>query len=323
MNVPQITFQSNENVLFIREITRQLCHPTEGLPKDLDPPPSTLDEWKRCLNCLYGWVNVGIQKNVAGLFHSLKIGEVIPSGSPSMDIYNYGFATSEISRLLNTKSNNKTHRAIINYYSFLRMVKILMNSQSKEYCIKFSSSLKFIFTNLNPDDFWLNILVSKSTAEYLKLNEIGEIVVKEGSSGENNILEPSDKNPSPAIWSMEESDEEADNDSEDDNEDDNDGGDNEIEHEEKQDIMEDDLNRFSKMKVSEDVKEDVTKSINEDAKNDVIEIPYRLVMNNSTLLSLLTYACQLNGNIKNDVNVFQSMGGEDDEFTGLFGKLQI
>jgi hypothetical protein len=319
MNVPQRTFQSNENVLFIREITRQLCHPTEGLPKDLDPPPSTLGEWKRCLNCLYGWVNVGIQKNVAGLFHSLKIGEVIPSGSPNMDIYNYGFATSEISRLLNTKSNNKTHRAIINYYSFLRMVKILMNSQSKEYCIKFSSSLKFIFTNLNPDDFWLNILVSKSTAEYLKLNEIGEIVVKEGSSGENNILEPSDKNPSPAIWSMEESDEEADNDSEDDN----DGGDNEIEHKEKQDIMEDDLNRFSKMKVSEDVKEDVTKSINEDAKNDIIEIPYRLVMNNSTLLSLLTYACQLNGNIKNDVNVFQSMGGEDDEFTGLFGKLQI
>ena len=323
MNVPQRTFQSNENVLFIREITRQLCHPTEGLPKDLDPPPSTLGEWKRCLNCLYGWVNVGIQKNVAGLLHSLKIGEVIPFGSPSMDIYNYGFATSEISRLLNTKSNNKTHRAIINYYSFLRMVKILMNSQSKEYCIKFSSSLKFIFTNLNPDDFWLNILVSKSTAEYLKLNEIGEIVVKEGSSGENNILEPSDKNPSPAIWSMEESDDESDNDNEDDNEDDNDGGDNEIEHEEKQDIMEDDLNRFSKMNVSEDVKEDVTKSINEDAKNDVIEIPYRLVMNNSTLLSLLTYACQLNGNIKNDVNVFQSMGGEDDEFTGLFGKLQI
>lgn len=303
MNVSQRTPQTNENLLLIREITRQLCHPVEGLPKNLDPPPTTLGEWKQCLNCLYGWVNVGIQKNVANLFNSLKIGEVIPSNFPSMDIYKNGFATSEICKLLHIVSSNKTHCAIINYYSFLKMVNILMDSRDKEWCLNFNSSLKDTFTNLNPDSFWLNISVSSAIAEYLRLNEIGEVVVKEGSLGENTTLESYNRNALPTTWSKDELN----------NNEENTEDDMESNIDESHFIMDD-----TNDEESNDSEENI-----EDTNHTRVETPYRLVMNNNTLLSLLTYACQINGNIQNDVNIFQFMGGEDDDFTNLFGKLEI
>lgn len=321
------TLQNHENLLFIREITRQLCHPTKGLPKDLDPSPVTLGEWKQCLDCLYGWVNIGIQKNMAEMFHSLKIGEVIPSNSPNMAIYKSGFSTSEIGKLLNFNAKDKNYRAIINYYSFLRMINILMNTQNREYCINLNKSIKLIFTDLNPNTFWLNILVTSSTADYLRLNEIGEVIVKEGSSGESSTLETTVKNDEPAIWSMNESKEdkediEYEEASEDEEYEEDKEFEEDVEDEETDDV-EDKLSQFSKMKVSEAMSETKSEEEPENILENTVEKPFRLVMNNTTLMRLLTYACQINGNIKNDVNIFQLMGGEDDEFTNLFGKLQI
>ena len=300
------TLNSNENLLFIREITRQLCDPKSGLPKDLIPQPCTLGEWKKCLNCVYGWVNIGIQENLAEIFHSLKIGEVIPSISPNMDIYNYGFVTSEIGKLLDVNAKNKNYRAIINYYSFERMVEVLRKSQDKEYCDKINESIVSIFTDLHPNTFWLNILVTKPIADYLKLNKIGEVIVKEGSSGESSTLENEEINSTPAEWSMGDSDEEF-------LEDYDEKYNNEVEE------------NFNK----EELEKKLDKNVGEIKEETKINIentsstPFRLVMNNNTLLYLLIYACEINGNLDDNINIFQLMGGEDDDFTNLFGKLEI
>jgi len=309
MNNEYRSQEHQKHIIFIREITRQLCHPKTGLPKDLYPQPVTLGDWNKCLKSLYGWVNVGIEKNVAEVFHELQIGEVIPSTSPNMDIYNYGFATSEIGRILNTKSNDKSYRAIINYYSFSRLIEILMNSQSNDYCVKFNNSLRNIFTDVKPDTFWLNILVPPDTAEYLKLNEIGEVIVKEGS-GENAKLESKNSISEPAIWKI--------NDKEDEEDIDESYSLNEKQSEEHKDVFSE-IKDFSEIKVTNE-----SNNLNENTDNDEHEqTQYRLVMNNSTLLNLLIYACNLNGSATSDVNIFKYMGGEDDEFVNLFGTLQI
>jgi len=304
---------NSQHRLFMREITRQLCHHKTGLPKDLSPQPVTLGDWKKCLNSLYGWVNIGIETNVAEMFHELNIGEVIPSTSPSMDIYNYGFAPNEIGKHLGMgKEGNedKDYRAIINYYSFSRLITFLMKSKSQEYCIKFNESLKSVFTDVNPKTFWLNILITESVSEYLKETKIGEVIVKEGSSGESAMLESSIKAmKEPAIWDMEGMEEEVE----------------EVKVKEQNskyppnyhtDNLED-IEDFSELKVSDDSDKKV------EEVEEVDPTPFRLVMNNTTLLNLINYACHLNGNTHDDINVFQLMGGEDDEFANLFGMLQI
>lgn len=51
----------------------------------------------------------------------------------------------------------------------------------------------------------------------------------------------------------------------------------------------------------------------------------RLVMNNKTLLKLIQYACKLNNNTYNNINVFNLMGGDkkEEDFLSIFGKLKI
>ena len=51
--------------------------------------------------------------------------------------------------------------------------------------------------------------------------------------------------------------------------------------------------------------------------------PYRLVMNNFTLLTLINYACSISNNTNDNTNIYELMGGDDDEFTSLFGNLQF
>ena len=335
MNKQQtVTEKHNKHLMFIREITRQLCHPKTGLPKDLSPPPATLGDWKKCLDSLYGWVNIGIEQNMAEMFHELNIGEVIPSTPPNMDIYNFGFAPNEIGKLLGMEKKDKDYRAIINYYSFSRMVGILMNSQCKDYCIKFNESLKSVFTDANPKTFWINILVDEITANYLKSNKIGEVIVKEGTSGGSAMLESSIKAKNgPVIWDMgDTSDSESDNETKSDDKkvDKNKQfppnyhlGDIEELSPDETSIMSDidleELEEFSSMKVTDE---------KESLKDNIIEAtPFRLVMNNTTLLNIIHHSCYLNGNTNDNINVFQLMGGEnviqEEEFTDLFGKLQI
>ena len=52
-------------------------------------------------------------------------------------------------------------------------------------------------------------------------------------------------------------------------------------------------------------------------------LPYRLVMNNMTLLKLINYACLISNNTNDNTNVYELMGGDEGDYEGLFGNLQI
>ena len=325
MSVSQNTEKSqtvNKNILFIQEITRQLSHPEDGLPKEFNPPPITLGDWKRCLNCLYGWVNIGIDKKMVSLFHSLNIGEIIPSNSPNMDIYKNEFSTNEIHSFLKTSHTEKPYRVIINYYSFFRMIKILLHTKSKEYCIKLNKSLKDTFSTLQPNTFWLSILIPKQTADYLILNKIGEVIVDCGDLNKNSVLEPNKENYEPREWLMDDSDEDI--------LDENIDEDITIveKREETKEDFDNNIDQFSKMKIcNDDTNEEIYETLEDkDINNNITyseRAPYRLVMNNKTLLTLITYACEIHGNVKNYIDVFKLMGGDDDDLTNLFGEMQI
>lgn len=278
---------NSQTANFIREITRQICHPKTGLPKDFKPPPVTIQDWKRCLSSLYGWVNLGIQLNMASLFHELEIGEVIPAINPNMDIYNNSFATNEIQRLLKTDSYIKDYRAVINYHSFVKINKILTNVQTEEYRKQYNKSLQDMFPDINPDNFWLNILVPLGTAKYLDANDIGETIVKEGSSGE--MIETDENNL--VQWELEEKSD----------------GDNF----EEDDFNEENLSDFSNITITKQIEKEKEES------------PYRLVMNNSTLLKLISHACEISNVQDENSSLFEAMGGQDEEFASLFGNLQI
>ena len=57
-----------------------------------------------------------------------------------------------------------------------------------------------------------------------------------------------------------------------------------------------------------------------DCKTEMEEsdLPYRLVLNNTTFLKIINMIC-----IYKNVNLYESIGGDKEDFSGLFGKLQI
>lgn len=300
--------ESEKHKIFIRELVKQLCHPVNGLPKNLFPLPITLGDWKKCLNGLYGWVNLGIEQKLAETLHKLRIGEVIPSNLSSMDIYNYGFATIEIGKLLGMDKKEKTFKAFINYDSFSRLIKILLNGRDEKYCGKFNSSLRIIFSDMDPKTFWLNILISEPTADYLKNNEIGEVIVNEGILDEVDMLKAITEQKQELVSWDNMTDEDM-------------GGNTDKKTNEypKTDFSEMDLSVASETPETLETPE---------TKEEDEYLSHRLLMNNETLLNLINYACVISNNISDNTNVFKLMGGEDasgneEEFTKLFGKMQI
>ena len=313
----------NNHISFIRETVRQICHPVNGLSKSFFPPPVLIGDWKKCLDALYGWVNIGIEQNIASIFHELKIGEVVPSNQANMDIYTFGFSTSEIGKLLNFGESEKNYKVIINYYSFLRLIGILMNGQDEEYCLKFNTSLNTIFKDINPSTFWLNFIISEETAQYLKINNIGEVIVKEGSRKDNAMLKSKFEKKEPALWKNINNEIE-------DRIDNVDGYDEEVEVDEYDEEVDeyDESEEVDEYDENKEYVKDKTEINTDDIKryNEPIA-PYRLVMNNFTLLKLILYACSISNNINNiindNTNVYELMGGDDGDFASLFGNLQF
>ena len=276
------------NIVYIKEIIRQFCHPETGLCKNIENNPRTIVEWNTFLNGVYGWVNIGIDEKIANIFQEIKIGEVIPSNPANMNMNVEEFATFEIKRILDFNNPEKNYRLVMNYYSFLRLVQIMLNSKEPEYCIKLNTSLKRTFTDINPKTFWLNMLVTEEIANYLKSNEIGEVIVKEGVDNDTFL-----KNPENSILHT--------------------INDNEP-------LLQ--LTYDSKEPLEEDLYAPI-ETIDNTMDDDYTEKPFRLVLNNSTLLKLINNVCYVL-NIKNEnLDLFQLMGGHSDEFSGLFEKLQL
>lgn len=291
-----------KNIVYIKEVIRQFCHPETGLCKNIDNNPRTIIEWYTFLNGVYGWVNIGIDEKIANIFQEIKIGEVIPSNPADMNLNKEEFATSEIKRILGVDHPEKNYRLVMNYYSFLRLVQIMLISREAEYCLKINESLKRTFTDIHPKTFWLNILISNKIAIYLKSNEIGEVIIKDGVDNDSLL-----KNPEnailPAIYEN----------------------------------LQLTYKEITEEKNEEEINEEIIKEINEELNEDLYapvetvdktmddytEKPFRLVVNNSTLLKLIDTVCYLLEVRNDDLNLFELMGGHSDEFSGLFEKLQL
>jgi hypothetical protein len=214
-----------------------------------------------------------------------------------------------------------------------------------EYCLKFNTSLNTIFKDTNPSTFWLNVIISEETAHYLKVNEIGEVIVKEGSTQDTAMLKSDFEKKEPAIWKTRYSDIEDSGDEDD--EGDEGYGNNIITLKEeyvgfaersvevKSEInMEDDGQKESEHQKA--LPFDISRGAKRQAEPersialygmasepDRSNSPYRLIMNNFTLLKLIIYACSTSNNTNDNTNVYELMGGDDGDFTGLFCNLQV
>ena len=175
---------SEKHTKFIIEVVRLIVHPITGIGKKMIPIPKTYQDWRACLmgSETYGWVDLGISDKMADVFKEVKVGEVIPRLSQYMDIYKNSYSTQIISKLLGlTDKENIEKRAVLNYYSFSRLMQIITNSTTKEYTLKFNEDIKKVFKGIDPRTFWLNLFVSERVAWYLTANQIGEVIVNEGS----------------------------------------------------------------------------------------------------------------------------------------------
>lgn len=269
---------SNKHNSFIKEIVRQISHPINGLTKSLSPSPVSLNDWKKCLSFLYGWVNIGINDNMANAFRELRIGEVVPTTSPNMYIYNNEFASNEIGLFLGVNEGND-YRVIINYHSFSKLISLLLSNKDADYCNKFSKSMTEYYSDIKQEEFWMDLPICEKAADILKNNDMGEVIVNKKTNNDISYWKESDSS-TPTNPEL--------------------------------------LTNPGEIKKVEETK---------DMEIEDIE-PYRVIMNNETLLKLIEFASK-NCNKLSD-NLFEQMGGEkeeekdeDDEFERLFGKLKF
>jgi hypothetical protein len=275
------------NKRFVNEIIRQICHPKTGISRHFYPKPSKLSEWIKCLNNTFGWVNIGINDKMETLFRKLNIGEVISTETFNMNLYKNGFATNEICKFLQLNSSETKYRSMMNYKSFTKLINIILTGKSNEYRRIFNESFNKIFTNIHPRIFWLNILINDVVANFLFKNKIGEVIVKDTdmeSDSESSSVELNDN--------MDCSDYNFD-----------------IENPNTNDMDEKIYNR----------KIDIEK----DSENQLDNIYFRLVMNNKTLLNFIEYGCQINNIKDTNTNIFEAMGGNDDDLLNIFGRMKI
>lgn len=299
----------------IQEVTRQLCHPEIGLPANKSlPNPKSLLDWKKCLEDIDGWVNLSISNNMAKVFLHLKIGEVIPSGASNLDFYTFGFATTEIQKfLMYRKHNDKTHILILNYYSFSRFINILLQNKSKEYCIGFHKSIKNIFRNCSENVFWVHIPICEYIKHIMEKHHIGEIIINNDYTREhiknNNTYTDIDNDMNDNV------DDDVYDDVDDDVDDDvgyNMNDDNDTSG----DIDIDELSTCIK-----NTSLHVHSSDDNKRKKRNID-PYRIIMNNKSLLYFLELSCKIH-DIPPTSNIFESVGSYDNSLEDLFGSLTI
>ena len=285
----------------IQEVTRQLCHPKDGLPNNKDlKNPKTLLDWIKCLEGIDGWVNLGISSNMAKIFLHLKIGEVIPSCSSNLDFYTFGFATTEIQRFLcYRKHDDKTHILILNYYSFCRLIELILQNKTKNYHTSFHKNIRTIFKKCSEKNFWIHIPISEDTKYIMEKNRIGEIIIN------NEYTLDHIRNTNKDYTEYYKKDDDINDDIDDDMN-------NLNTH-----MKETSISNIIEDEGSENIEEDLDTHM-EKSKNE----PYRILMNNKSLLYFLEKSCKIN-NIKPNENIFHNVGAYDDSLEDLFGSLSI
>ena len=174
---------------YIIQIARQFVHPENGIGKGYTYKPTVIKDWFNMLNekNTVGWVNAGIEEELGEILAKLNIGEILPNTNPDLTIYKYSFFTQTILSKLRPQNENGhceeiTHRIIMNYNSFIKLIKAVENDilpyEREHYMEDFMKWNKKIV----PRIFWVHFVIPESTAIILKKNNIGEVITKYGSS---------------------------------------------------------------------------------------------------------------------------------------------
>lgn len=305
-------------------------HPKTGLPKDLVPPPRTLEEWQRCLQGMQGWINAGVEDDIADVMRPFGLGEVVAAVNPDLTIYSNRFAAHKIFECLGGNVDEKPYRLIMNYDSFIKMASRIHTLIKKNEVMGFNADMSAWIKDLVPRVFWVNYRVPEKVANHMRELCIGEVITAEGKSDflDLHLKEPDNDK---ITW-----DECGDYVTEEDKVEDAlarcCGG---WECGEDDDIYEDDIEdgndemtgvkglpTFVKSFRISDSKEDNTENKEFRLTNNS---PFRFILNQKSLFTLIMITLQ-NGNVNvqgGQVNVYEALGGEDEDLVSIFSKMAI
>ena len=155
----------------IKETVLQISCPSEGLSKQVKYDMRTYDEWIDFFDANIGWVNIGVESIEANIYTRLNVGEVIPNIAPNVDIYKYNFSIKNILSFLGTNNKYNTKRIILNYYSLIKLIKLL-NVKDEA----FRNQVYLFLKTISAKDFWLNLLISDEKADLLTKKNIGTVL---------------------------------------------------------------------------------------------------------------------------------------------------
>ena len=174
----------NKNILI--SLAKSILHPKKGLAYIEGENLKSFEDWQMYLENRKCLVLLNIEKKYINFFTNYKIGEVIPSGIHNLDIYNAGFCCRVISDFFEGKTKKKNYLGIFNYFSFKKINEIIINSIKEKQ--KFISSLKQVFSEIEPDNFWLYVPISDDVACKLEKENLGEIINNENKNLDNYFI---------------------------------------------------------------------------------------------------------------------------------------
>jgi hypothetical protein len=170
---------SQKHKNFIISLAARIVSRDDGVGKVLNPFPRTQPEWNKCLGSISGWVDIGVDDNLADILREFNIGEVIPRLESDKTIFKNTYCNQLISKCLGLTKKDRRYRAILNYNSFKKLLKIIENYHKDK---RFIDDVKETYASVVPRVFWVNLEIPEEIKLYLESNNIGEIINKEGET---------------------------------------------------------------------------------------------------------------------------------------------
>jgi hypothetical protein len=131
---------------------------------------------------MQGWINAGIEDDIADIMGPFGLGEVVAAVNPDLTVYSNRFAAHTIFERIGGLQPNKTYRLILNYDSFIKMAKKVQGMISKQHVAAFNQDMDSWIKTMAPRVFWVNLLVPEKVANHFQELNIGEVITAEGKS---------------------------------------------------------------------------------------------------------------------------------------------
>lgn len=278
------------------------------------------------------------------MIQPLGIGQVVASVNPDLSIYSNNLAPHFIHNVITgdksverngVSAEPKNYRLIANYNSFVCLAQKVKDMIPKEVVPAFCKDMDRWTKEICPRVFWINVLIPERIATHLRHANIGEVITSGGNSDFMNLHEkPKDDFPAfewkKALEDIENEGTDGDDEGESEDEEGNDwdekldrtcGGWDPPEDQEMfgwKDLP--GQNQATNWNMTKTESKDNSATQYPFTK----DAPFRLIMNQSTILALITLALQKNGvQLHDNVRVFDSLGGRDADLVSLFSRMAI